>query len=199
MEIASSQNALLAMTNKKGDDMESRVKFLGHPIHPMLIVFPLGLLATALLFDIIYMVGEITQLGTAAYWMIGAGVIGGIIAAAFGLLDWLAIPGGSRAKSIGLMHGLGNLMIVALFAVSLSMRYSLADHLPTVTNLVIEIVGGILALGTAWLGGELVDRLGVGVDKGANVNASSSLSGQPAYQETKPAAAPETPPSTTHQ
>ncbi len=178
--------------------MESRVKFLGHPIHPMLIVFPLGLLATALLFDIIYMVGEITQLGTAAYWMIGAGVIGGIIAAAFGLLDWLAIPNGTRAKSIGLMHGIGNLLIVALFAVSLSMRYNSTDHLPTVTNLVIEIVGGILATGTAWLGGELVDRLGVGVDKGANVNASSSLSGQPAYQETTPGTAPETPPSTTH-
>ncbi len=177
--------------------MESRVKFLGHPIHPMLIVFPLGLLATGLLFDIAYMLTGMLELAHTGFWMISAGVIGGLIAAAFGFLDWLHIPSGTRAKSIGLMHGIGNVMIVALFAVSVYLRYSVPDHIPAVTNIVIELVGGILALGTAWLGGELVDRLGVGVDKGANLNASSSLSGLPAYQEVAPGGAPqETPHST---
>ncbi len=177
--------------------MESRVKLLGHPIHPMLIVFPLGLLMTGLLFDIAYMLSGMLELAHTDFWMIAAGVIGGLLAAVFGFLDWLRIPSGTRAKGIGLMHGVGNVMIVALFAVSVYLRYSVTDHIPAVTNIVIELVGGILALGTAWLGGELVDRLGVGVDKGANLNASSSLSGLPAYQEVSPGGAPqETPHST---
>ncbi len=82
------------------------------------------------------------------------------------------------------------MLIVLLFAASLLLRYNVSNHLPSAASLIVELVGGILALGTAWLGGELVDRLGVGVDPGANLNASNSLSGEPAYQE----ATPETPP-----
>ena len=87
--------------------MESKVKFAGHPVHPMLIVFPLGLLSTAVIFDIIYLVSGNPQWTVVAYYMIGAGVIGGLAAAVFGWLDWIAIPGGTRAKRIGLWHGGG--------------------------------------------------------------------------------------------
>ncbi len=162
--------------------MESHVKFLGHPIHPMLIVFPLGLLATALIFDVLYLILGVGELGMASYYMIGAGVIGGLLAAAFGFLDWLHVPSGTRAKSLGLMHGGGNVVIVVLFLISLLLRSGIANHTPSTVAFVLELLGGLLALGTAWLGGELVDRLGVGVDEGANANAPSSLSGKPAYE-----------------
>jgi uncharacterized membrane protein len=75
--------------------MESKVKLAGHPVHPMLIVFPLGLLATALVFDIIYLLSDHAQWTLVAYYMIGAGVIGGLAAAVPGWLDWFAIPPGS--------------------------------------------------------------------------------------------------------
>ncbi len=163
--------------------MESRVKLLGHPIHPMLIVFPLGLLATALIFDVLYLVLGVGALGTASYYMIGAGVIGGLLAAAFGFLDWLHLPSGTRAKAIGAMHGTGNVVVVALFFISLLLRSGLSNYTPSTVAFVLELLGGLLALGTAWLGGELVDRLGVGVDEGANVNAPNSLSGKPAYED----------------
>ncbi len=163
--------------------MESHVKLLGHPIHPMLIVFPLGLLATALIFDILYLALGIGALGTASYYMIGAGVIGGLLAAAFGFLDWLHVASGSRAKSIGLLHGGGNVVVVALFLVSLALRSGVANHTPSTVPFVLELLGGLLALFTAWLGGELVDRLGIGVDEGANADAPNSLSGQPAYAD----------------
>ena len=81
--------------------MESKVKFAGHPVHPMLIVFPLGLLATAVVFDIVYLVSSSSQWTLVAYYMVGAGVIGGLAAAVFGWLDWFAIPSGTRAKRIG--------------------------------------------------------------------------------------------------
>jgi uncharacterized membrane protein len=159
--------------------MESKVKFAGHPIHPMLIVFPLGLLSTAVVFDIIYLVSGNSQWTVVAYYMIGAGIVGGLAAAVFGWLDWVAIPTGTRARRIGLWHGVGNVVVVALFILSWVLRRGTPEMPPTGA-----IVAGLLAVGialvTGWLGGELVDRLGVGVDDGAHLDAPSSLTNLPA-------------------
>ena len=155
--------------------MESRAKLFGHPIHQMLIVFPLGLLAMALIFDIIHLVTANGYWSEIAYWMIAAGVISGLVAAPFGLIDWLGIPAGTRAKRIGALHGVGNLIVVVLYAASWLMRRG-APQEPLMMAYVLSFAGGVIALFTGWLGGELVDRLAVGVDPGAHVNAPSSLS-----------------------
>src|SRR5688572_13835228 len=102
--------------------MESTVKFLGHPVHTMLIPFPLGLLGTAVLFDLIAAIGDHDALGKAASYMIVAGVLAGLLAAIFGAIDWFAIPSGTRAKRIGAAHGLGNVMIVVVFSVAWLLR-----------------------------------------------------------------------------
>lgn len=159
--------------------MESKVKFAGHPVHPMLIVFPLGLLATAVIFDIIYLVSDNSPWTLAAYYMIGAGVIGGLAAAVFGWLDWIAIPSGTRARRIGLWHGVGNVVVLALFILSWVLRRENPEVPPT-GAIVAGLTGVVIALATAWLGGELVDRLGVGVDDGAHLDSPSSLSELPA-------------------
>jgi uncharacterized membrane protein len=153
--------------------MRSRVRLFGHSLHQMLIVFPLGLLATGVLFDIIYLARHDEIMAAVSYWMIAAGIIGGLLAAPFGFLDWLAIPSGTRAKRIGAMHGGGNLIVVLLFIVSWYTRDT--DYAPTAVNMVWSFAGAILALFTGWLGGELVDRLGVGVDEDANLDATNSL------------------------
>lgn len=165
--------------------MESRVKFLGHPVHPMLIVFPIGLLATSLLFDILYLITRNALLTTASYYMIAAGIIGGLLAAIFGFIDWLGLPGDSRAKRIGSWHGLGNFIIVVLFIISWFLRRGNANFIPGGLALIFSIAGIGLALITAWIGGELVYRLGVAVDLGANVNAPSSLTERSATARTK--------------
>ena len=155
--------------------MESRVKFLGHPVHPMLIVFPLGLLATAVIFDILYLIFDNPLFPTVSFYMIAAGVIGGLLAAIFGFIDWSGLPNNSRAKRIGLWHGLGNFTIVLLFIGSWLLRRSNVDFIPESLALTLSFAGAILALFTAWIGGELVYRLGVAVDPGANVNAPNSI------------------------
>lgn len=155
--------------------MESRVKLFGHPIHPMLVVFPLGLLGTAAIFDILFLATGNRILATVSFYMIAAGVVGGLMAAIFGFIDWLALPSNSRAKSTGGWHGLGNVVIVGLFAVSWLIRGGNDDFLPNGLALILSFAAFALALVTAWLGGELVYRLGVGVDPGANVNAPNSL------------------------
>ncbi len=167
--------------------MEAKAKLFGHPIHQMLIVFPLGLLAMAFFFDIGWMATHKPGLAISAYYMIAAGIIGGLAAAVFGLIDWLAIPSGTRAKTIGVWHGLGNVVVVALFAGSWWLRRGTVEAPPT-GSFVLAGLAVAIALVTGWLGGELVDRLGVGVDDGAHLDAPSSMSGRPASDRTHRAA-----------
>jgi len=123
-------------------------------------LFPLGLLATTVIFDLIYLLG------------------GGLIAAPFGWIDWFGIPPGTRANSIDLWHGAGNVVVMLLFVASWFVRHDRPAR-PVATALVLSFMGAGLALLTGWLGGELVDRLGVGVDDGAHLHAPSSLSRRP--------------------
>jgi uncharacterized membrane protein len=160
--------------------MESKIKLLGHPIHPMLIVFPLGLLAIAVLFDLARIFTGNDIFATVAFWNIAAGVVGGLTAALFGLLDWLNIPAGTRAKRVGALHCGGNVVVVGLFLISWLLRLGEPSYVPGALAFVLGLVAVLLALVTGWMGGELMDRLGVGVDEGANLNAPSSLSGEPA-------------------
>ncbi len=166
--------------------METRLKLLGHPIHPMLIVFPLGLLATAVIFDVLYLITTNADLAIFSFWAIAAGIVGGLAAALFGLIDWLAIPSGTRAKQVGLVHGGGNVVVVALFAVSWLMRLDDAAFAPNLLPLILGLAGAGLALFTAWLGGELVYRLRVAVDDDAHLDASNSLSRSGVAEVTEP-------------
>jgi uncharacterized membrane protein len=118
-------------------------------------------------------------MASVSYWMMAAGIVGGLLAAPFGLIDWLAIPQGTRAKTIGAMHGLSNVVALALFAVSWWMRSDVPAR-PDTTEGVIAYLGLAVAGLGGWLGGELVERLGVGVDDDANLNAPSSLSNESA-------------------
>ena len=154
--------------------MESKVKVLGHALHQMLVVFPLGLLTVAVIFDVIYLVGHTPIWTQSAYYMIAAGLIGGLAAAVPGWVDWWAIPRGTRAKRVGLLHGVGNVLVLVLFMLSWLLRRS-APPAPPVEAIIAGLVGVVLAGGSAWLGGELVNRLGVGVDDGAHLDAPSSL------------------------
>jgi uncharacterized membrane protein len=144
----------------------------------MLIVFPLGLLATAVVFDILGLITDRPGFAIAAAYAIAAGILGGLVASLFGVIDWLAIPPGTRARRVGTLHGVGNVVVVLLFAGSWLHRAGAVEWDPSAWALILGFVGLAVAGVTGWLGGELVDRLGVGVTEGANVDAPSSLSGR---------------------
>jgi uncharacterized membrane protein len=175
--------------------MESKAKLMGHPIHPMLIVFPLGLLASSLGFDAGYLTTGNPAFATVSFWMISAGILGGLLSAVFGAIDWWAIPPHTRAKAIGLWHGIGNIVMVLLFIVSWFVRSQITDYIPSTAAVTLSCFAVGLALVTGWLGGELVDRLAVGVDDGAHLNAPNSLSGRPASEEAHPGQMPANRPS----
>jgi uncharacterized membrane protein len=158
--------------------MESKAKVFGHPAHPILVAFPIGLFVTGVIFDVVYLVTDTPVAAAVAYWMIISGIIGGLVAAPFGLIDWLAIPPNTRAKAIGLLHGGGNAIVLLLFIGSWLLRRQAPEN-PGAWAYLLSFAGVGLVMVTGWLGGELVDRLGVGVDDDANLNAPSSLSRTP--------------------
>ena len=166
--------------------MESRAKLFGHPIHSILIAFPVGLLTSAVVFDVVYLIRGEGKWPEISFWMIAAGVIGGLAAAVFGLIDWLAIPSGTRAKSVGLWHGSANVVMVTLFIVSWLLRTDAPGDPGTVAIVLSFVAVGLASLG-GFLGGELVFRLGVGLTEGAHLNAPSSLSGRPASEDSRSA------------
>jgi uncharacterized membrane protein len=142
----------------------------------MLVAFPIGLLATAVIFDIVYLATDRAGFEIAAAYTIGAGVIGGLLAGLFGMIDAAAIPSRTRAKRVALLHGVGNIVVLGLFAASWVLREQAVAWHPGTVALILSFAGIVILAGTAWLGGELVERLGVGVAPDADLNASSSLS-----------------------
>lgn len=162
--------------------MESKAKIMGHPVHPMLVVFPLGLLATSLGFDAAYLATSNPEFAVVSFWMISAGIIGALLSAVFGAIDWWAIPSGTRAKSVATWHGGGNLAVVFLFIIGWALRLNVPGYTPSAGAVTLSCFAVALALITGWLGGELVDRLAVGVDAGAHLNSPNSLSGRPATE-----------------
>jgi uncharacterized membrane protein len=161
--------------------MHSKAKILGHPVHPMLIVFPLGLLVTSLIFDIAWLATGNPRWADIAYWMITAGLVGGVLAAITGVIDFSAIPRGTRARKIGILHGLVNTGVLLIFVVGWILRMG-ETTTPTMLAVMLSAIGVGMALLGGWLGGELVDRLGVGVDDGAHLNSPPATSGRPAHE-----------------
>jgi uncharacterized membrane protein len=163
--------------------VKGRVRLLGFAIHPMLVVFPLALLTTGVAFDVLHRLRE-SGLGddrgytgfwaVFAYWLMATGVVGGLAAAPFGVLDWLSLPAKSRAKALGRWHGLGNALVLALFAASWLLRRDDPEE-PGTVAFALALTGlGLVAL-TAWLGLEMVGRLGGAAEPALGLDAPGSL------------------------
>ena len=154
--------------------MESHSKVLGHPIQTILIAFPLGLLTTSLVFDGLANWRKNQSDAKISRALIGAGVLGGALAAVPGIIDYLAIPHDTRAKRVGLVHGSGNVLMLLFFALSWKKRRP-NETQPSTSAVALSLLAGAIMSGTGWLGGEMVYRLGIGVDEGAHPEAPNSL------------------------
>ena len=144
--------------------MESRAALGGHPIHPMIIPFPLALWTTSFVVDVLYYFMRHPTLLVISKFMLAAGCIGAVLAAIPGIIDWLAIPPG-EVNRVANWHARLNIIALIVFAISLFLRmqsYShFVGHRLTVPFL-LSLVGVILITISGWLGGELTFRYGVG-------------------------------------
>ena len=147
----------------------SSARVAKHPIHPMLVTVPIGLWITALVFDVIHALTGNSTMRTAAFWNVGAGVIGALLAAIPGFVDWLSLSG--RAARLGTYHLLLNLGAVAVFAVNWFVRTRAAGD--SLVPLILSIVGVIGLAIAGWLGGELVYVHRIGVEEEEDQRAAA--------------------------
>jgi uncharacterized membrane protein len=144
--------------------MKSKASIGGHPVHPILISFPLALWATSFAVDILfYFTREPNQLVISKF-MIAAGCLGAVAAAIPGFIDWLTIPKG-EVKRVANWHARLNVAALVVFAISLYLRMGSHSHLVghrLTIPFLLSLVGVILICISGWLGGELVFRHGMG-------------------------------------
>jgi uncharacterized membrane protein len=142
--------------------MSTPASIRNHPIHPMLIVFPIGLWIFSLACDVFYHAGShnIFWKGAAFYSMAG-GIIGALLAAIPGFIDYLSLTD-RRAKKIATMHMVLNLAVVAMFIFNLGIRYN-APPSGEVFEVMLSVAAISLMSISGWLGGSLVFEHRVGV------------------------------------
>lgn len=140
---------------------ESTAAIARHPIHPLLVAFPIASFVGALVADSVFLYQDEDFWARAAEWLVGAGLATGALAALFGLTDFLTIPRARRWE--GWVHFLGNATVLGLASVNLVIR--LDDHLANVNPWGVVLSSatvGILLI-TGWTGGELAYRHHVGM------------------------------------
>jgi len=150
--------------------MKSRAHVFGHSLHQILIAFPIALLSSSVLFDVLWRITDDPKWPPMAFYLIELGLVGGLVAALFGFIDYLAIPRAVRAKRTGALHGIASVILIAIFAGSWASRLGHVAS-PPPHALFLSFCGLALLGGAGWLGGELVTRFAVGVADGANVDA----------------------------
>jgi uncharacterized membrane protein len=136
----------------------------GHPFHPILVAIPIGTWVASLVFDIIGLaVDDPSPFALGAQVLIAIGVIGALLAAIFGFIDFTGIASGTPAKRTAVIHLSLNLAAVVLFAVNYFVRAASDHDAVSIVGLVLSIIG-LVAIGfSGWLGGKLAYHYGVRV------------------------------------
>ena len=153
---------MLAETNLKNRNPKSTASIAGHPIHPMLIPFPVAFLVATLVCDLIFWRTGNAAWSTASLYLLGAALVMAALAALAGLTDFL---GDSRIRSLSAAwhHLIGNVIVVLLSVWNWFLRYTDGEAAVLPTGLLISFGVVLLLLYTGWRGWEMVYRHRVAV------------------------------------
>jgi uncharacterized membrane protein/nitrite reductase/ring-hydroxylating ferredoxin subunit len=143
--------------------MRSKANIKSHPLHQILVGFPIAFFAGTLIFDILAFIQSNPYMERTAFYLNIGGIAMGLLAAIPGIIDYYyVVPPASSAKKRAVKHGLINTSAIILFVVVLILRkYPIENQL---VILCIETIGIILLGIAGWLGGTLVIRNQIGID-----------------------------------
>ena len=141
--------------------MSSPASIKKHPLHPMLVAFPIGLWVFALVCDIVAATGATGPWSTVGLYSVAGGIVGAVIAAVPGLIDYFSIDDAAM-KRIAIFHMVVNVSALIIFAVNLWVRLALPTN--NFVPLILSIIG-VVGIGIGgWLGGEMVYVKGMAVE-----------------------------------
>jgi uncharacterized membrane protein len=140
----------------------SKLSIAGHPIHPVIVTMPIGLLISALISDVVYWGTTDVFWARASFWLIVGGIISGVAAGITGMFDFVKVKR-VRDRSAGWIHMIGNIGVLLLSIINMWTR--LGDPASPIVpwGLVLSLVIASLLGVTGWFGGELTFRHKVGV------------------------------------
>jgi uncharacterized membrane protein len=146
--------------------MYSKVKIAGHPVHPMLVAYPVAFYTATLVCYIVYSSNQNPFWFKVAVVANIAGAVMAAVAAIPGFIDWLFIPSDSRAKKTGLFHMICNVLALVCFGITAFIECPRWDDANPALGIAIPLtaVGFILTLAAGFLGWTLVQKHHVGVD-----------------------------------
>jgi uncharacterized membrane protein len=144
--------------------MSSPASIGKHPVHPMLIVLPLGLWVFSFVCDLVYLFQGAAIWADVAFYTLAGGLVGALLAAIPGFIDYASIRS-AEAGAVARTHMLINLTVVALYAVNLWLRTW--DPPVTFLPVLLSAISIVLLGVSGWLGGELVYVHGIGVEPAA--------------------------------
>ena len=150
------------MNGKQRFGIPATAAIAGHPLHPLLVTLPIGFLIGAFLSDIAFYSTGDAFWARASAWLIGAGLVTGILAALAGLVDFL---GSERIRSLtyAWYHFGGNAIAMVLTAINLYLRCQGDMTAVTGGQMLMSVLVVLIFAVTGWLGGEMVFRKGAGV------------------------------------
>jgi uncharacterized membrane protein len=128
----------------------------------MLVPFPIAFLVGALLSDIAYWQTDDAFWARVSLWLVGAGLVSGLLAALFGAIDFFTIKR-VREHSAGLIHAGGNVAAIILTLINLIIRWGNAADAILWLGLILSLLTALILAVTGWYGGELSYRHKVGV------------------------------------
>jgi len=147
--------------------MSSPASIMGHPIHPMLIPFPMALWVFSLIADVVFLLGgDAAWKDWIAFYSLLGGIIGAAAAAVFGIIDWLSIKD-PAVKRTADWHARLNVIALLIFAASFYLRTTAGSSWMGGSMTIpvsLSVVGVILITISGYLGGELVFKHGVAVN-----------------------------------
>jgi nitrite reductase/ring-hydroxylating ferredoxin subunit/uncharacterized membrane protein len=139
--------------------MKTFAHFKGHPIHAMLIPFPIAFLIGAAVCDAVGWLTGLSEWGRAGAWLSVAGIVAALVAAVPGMLDYLySVPPNSSGFKRATWHMTVNLTSVSLFAIGWMFRPDGAGTQPGLALVLVEVAGALLLTLGGWMGGTLVNR-----------------------------------------
>jgi uncharacterized membrane protein len=142
--------------------VRSNVAIAGHPVHPMLIPFPIAFLVGALVTDLIFWGTGNPFWAQASVYLVVAGLVTGVIAAAVGFTDFVTLPQ-VRAHRMAWVHFLGNALVLLLALIRALYSWSEPETTVMPTGLILSGAMTVLLIVTGWAGGELAYRHKIGV------------------------------------
>ncbi len=154
---------------------KSTASIAGHPIHPMIIPFPIAFFVSTLVCDIVYWATARGEWATAATWLLGAGIVMALLAAVVGLVD---VFGDRRIRELNDVwwHAGGNVLVVLIELYNWSTRYAQGTSAIIPIGIILSLVAAIILVFNGWMGWEMVYRHRVGVLDAAETRGGTATS-----------------------